>query len=765
MNTTARVWAPKTPDIHPTGQRRNEGCEHSGICVHDKPSPAKVCANLRPLFKSVLELPRAPMATIDQLKKNDGNAVKLGAVRPNSFGDVTAASSNPQLQGTPSAAAPRLGATPAPTARGLVPASLGHSKLGAVRHHPVGKITGKGTGTSDQVPINASNGEFILKAAAVKIIGLETLEVLNAIADRPDEKDSKTEKMAEYGDAESKKEDQGEGPESAEGMKCGGKVKGMATGGLIEDPKKNSFGDAAAASSNPQVQVTPSKALNQPATPGLDAPPANPVSGFSPASIDQTKLGAVASNPAAASIAPASTKNSFGDAAASSLDARVSQIPATGGTFPAPAPDGKDNTEVSRNVGNALSALPGASPALGAIRSLAGASKVGTLLDAVGGGAGAIASKVAPYAVPAAGLGVVAAASQPDSITSTPAATPALPGTPAAVSQSTSSPAGATTTVAPPTGALPSPGQVTKTVQPNGVTSYSGAPNIAGDINLPGPRGGTISAQNNQAAENLARAGGQTTGFGPAGAIRGGGQVSSMETSAGYSSDLKQLAGIETGKAAQETNMQAQADYAANKVLEGRALAGNRGALQIMGNNARSKTEQRGQDIQAGATRANYQLAQENQKLVAAKDGREATSAGFQNRAAGRIEALQAAYESAKPEDKAGIAEQLHVLTGKGKPQDEYIMANGGQMIDPGGEQFNPNTGKMEPRPSTGQVINSPQVPINKRTGLSTQQVQGGSQSKVPHAQDIARLKANPKEAAMFEQIYGAGAAKQYLGK
>ena len=35
-----------------------------------------------------------------------------------------------------------------------------------------GPIKGKGTGTSDQVPIMASNGEFMIKAKAVKAIGL-----------------------------------------------------------------------------------------------------------------------------------------------------------------------------------------------------------------------------------------------------------------------------------------------------------------------------------------------------------------------------------------------------------------------------------------------------------------------------------------------------------------------------------------------------------------------------------------------------------------
>lgn len=53
--------------------------------------------------------------------------------------------------------------------------AMGMAKGGAVR--------GKGTGTSDDIPIMASNGEFMLKAAAVKKIGVPALEALNAIAD------------------------------------------------------------------------------------------------------------------------------------------------------------------------------------------------------------------------------------------------------------------------------------------------------------------------------------------------------------------------------------------------------------------------------------------------------------------------------------------------------------------------------------------------------------------------------------------------------
>jgi len=103
-----------------------------------------------------------------------------------------------------------------------------------------GPIKGKGTGTSDQVPIMASNGEFMIKAKAVKAIGLEVLEALNAIADKPDEKDSKAEAMREYGDgSESPAHEKAEG--KLEGMKCGGAVRKMAGGGLIDEEQRKAL--------------------------------------------------------------------------------------------------------------------------------------------------------------------------------------------------------------------------------------------------------------------------------------------------------------------------------------------------------------------------------------------------------------------------------------------------------------------------------------------------------------------------------------------
>ncbi|WP_180115785.1 tape measure protein [Acinetobacter sp. YH12140] len=50
-----------------------------------------------------------------------------------------------------------------------------------------GHITGKGTGTSDEIPIMASNGEFMFKTAAVKSLGLDALNYMNATGKLPNQ--------------------------------------------------------------------------------------------------------------------------------------------------------------------------------------------------------------------------------------------------------------------------------------------------------------------------------------------------------------------------------------------------------------------------------------------------------------------------------------------------------------------------------------------------------------------------------------------------
>lgn len=207
-------------------------------------------------------------------------------------------------------------------------------------------------------------------------------------------------------------------------------------------------------------------------------------------------------------------------------------------------------------------------------------------------------------------------------------------------------------------GALPQSGQVTRVGN-----SYSGA-NVSGDISINGapPRGGVISAQDNQAAANLARSGGQTSGFGPAGAIRGGGQVSSIDTSAGYASDLRQLAEIEKNKAAQEAGMQGQADYAAMRA----GHMSNKAYQTLLAGRQADATARRGQDIQAGATRDSSRLAQDRLKLDASKANQDATNANLDNESKTMLLNAQKAFANAKtPEERQAAMAVLSGLSGK----------------------------------------------------------------------------------------------------
>lgn len=150
-----------------------------------------------------------------------------------------------------------------------------------------GAIRGPGTGTSDDVPIMASNGEFMIKAAAVKKIGLPVLDALNEIADTPSEEADDNE-PADHEAGESKKveakevRDEKAGRPEADGMKCGGAVRKMATGGLVtEDDKPKPFTQTSTMQVSPEMaaynasvasarQLTANKSIAPTSTPAQE---------------------------------------------------------------------------------------------------------------------------------------------------------------------------------------------------------------------------------------------------------------------------------------------------------------------------------------------------------------------------------------------------------------------------------------------------------------------------------------------------------------
>ena len=121
---------------------------------------------------------------------------------------------------------------------------------------------------------------------------------------------------------------------------------------------------------------------------------------------------------------------------------------------------------------------------------------------------------------------------------------------------------------------------------------------------------------------------------------------------------------------------------------------------------------------------------------------------GFQSRAAQRQEDLQAKYEAAKtPEERSAVAQQIRDLSGKQEPQNRFTVV-------PGGQEWDANAGAMR---------NVPSRVINNQTGLDVERpTQGAGQQ--PVANHIAALKKNPEQAAMFDSVYGKGAAARYIG-
>ena len=139
-------------------------------------------------------------------------------------------------------------------------------------------------------------------------------------------------------------------------------------------------------------------------------------------------------------------------------------------------------------------------------------------------------------------------------------------------------------------------------------------------------------------------------------------------------------------------------------------------------------------------------LRQQQQSVANADFGLRREAAGFQTRAAKRQEELQAKYEAAKtPEERSAIAQQIRDLGGKEFPN-RFTVVPGGQEVDP----------------TTNQLVTRPARVINNQTGQFVDQPQAAAPQ--PVANHIAALKKNPEQAAMFDSVYGKGAAARYLG-
>ena len=194
------------------------------------------------------------------------------------------------------------------------------------------------------------------------------------------------------------------------------KAAGMANGGMVDDPTRPT--GQSYPTVNPPTQLKSGGKVKGPGTGTSDSIPAMLSHGefVMPAdsvrTIGAEKLMAMKDATHTPSGKP-DMKNGMPARVDGTKDEEVkrmlAQIP-TQGYNPAPAAQPTNlatGTELGRNVSNTLMALPGISPAIGAARTLASASPIGTALSGVGGGA----SSVAPYGVPAAAVAALGLAS------------------------------------------------------------------------------------------------------------------------------------------------------------------------------------------------------------------------------------------------------------------------------------------------------------------------------------------------------------------
>lgn len=121
---------------------------------------------------------------------------------------------------------------------------------------------------------------------------------------------------------------------------------------------------------------------------------------------------------------------------------------------------------------------------------------------------------------------------------------------------------------------------------------------------------------------------------------------------------------------------------------------------------------------------------------------------GFTTRAAARTEKLYEKYETAKPEERAAIAQQIRDLAGKDGSNN---LSN------------NFMKRKVPAYDDKGQIVGEQEEIVDLRS-MGQASSPDGQQGTPPPTNHIEALKNNPSLAAQFEAKYGKGAASRYLG-
>lgn len=125
------------------------------------------------------------------------------------------------------------------------------------------------------------------------------------------------------------------------------------------------------------------------------------------------------------------------------------------------------------------------------------------------------------------------------------------------------------------------------------------------------------------------------------------------------------------------------------KAMVGGYIAEPAQQATIAGQLQREGMQQAGETARAGMREQGANAREQGRNILARDEfNLKKEAAGFQTRAAKRLEDLQASYQSAKtPEERAGIAQQLRELQAKDAPA-RYKVAAGGQQIDANGVAY-----------------------------------------------------------------------------